>query len=206
MPPLLSLPKLIGTGLVGDEKTFRIVYVGTLYKSLRSPKFLLKCFELVRKLLPEQRMELHFYGSVNDCHEDFVNIENSSNSNVFVHGMVSRQDVVIAMTGANVLVNIGNDGEAQLASKVIEYMSMGKPILNLVSINCDASISVLAPYSAKLTISRGDGKVKPCAVEALKKFICKPPNIDPREVAQARTMYSSDCVAGMYSSILEKKA
>jgi len=201
IPPLLSLPQMIEKDPSRDKGVFKFVYVGTLYKSLRSPKFLLKCFESMCKFLPEKCMELHFYGAVNDCHEDF---ENLGQSNVFVHGLVSREDVVIAMAGADVLVNIGNSAEAQLASKVIEYMSMGKPILNLVSIQCDASISVLANYASKLTIFCHEHKVSPFVVEKLKEFICKPPNIDPSALEQIRAMYSSDYVAGMYSSLLER--
>jgi hypothetical protein len=50
------------------------------------------------------------------------------------------------MKDVDVLVNIGNDSAAQLASKVIEYLALGKPVLNLVSIDRDASVAELADY------------------------------------------------------------
>lgn len=205
IPPLLSLPEVSGVGFKGEDNLIRLVYIGTLYKSLRSPKYLLKCLEVLSERLTEQRMELHFYGSVNDCSEDFAAINEHPNLKIIIHGIVSRAVVVRAMAEADILVNIGNDAKAQLASKVIEYIAMAKPILNTISIEDDSSLKVLSTYSSVLTIFREDGGISSSKVEELRSFVLNPPAVDPVEVAAARARYSAPSVAGIYASILEKK-
>ena len=50
------------------------------------------------------------------------------------------------MWEADVLINIGNTTTFQLPSKLIEYASMSKPILNISSVNGDSSTKFLSSY------------------------------------------------------------
>jgi hypothetical protein len=121
-----------------------------------------------------------------------------------IHGLVSRQKVALAMIGADVLVNIGNDSEAQLASKVIEYMAVGKPILNMVSIPRDASISALADYPSTLTVFRSGSEPSCDVIKVIGDFILNPRPVDNIVVDLIRSQFSEDHVAGIYASILER--
>ena len=47
---------------------------------------------------------------------------------------------------ANYLVNIGNKTPYQVPSKIIEYMSSGKPIINIEQCDFDTSSRVLQNY------------------------------------------------------------
>lgn len=205
IPPLLSLPELSSPSERQDDGTIRLVFVGTLYKKLRSPKFLLACLSALSQALPERRLELHFYGTINDCGDDFSSFSETMKSLVLVHGLVSRERVVQAMIDADVLVNIGNDSESQLASKVIEYMSVGKPILNLVSVARDASIEALAGYPAALTIMRSGETPPHEVVQAMRSFVLHPVPIDQRFVDIVRRRFSKEYVAGLYESMLHSK-
>jgi hypothetical protein len=147
---------------------------------------------------------LHFYGSVNDCGDDFLMVPDMLNCSVLIHGLVSRHKVAQAMIGADVLVNIGNDSEAQLASKVIEYMAVGKPILNLVSIARDASISALADYPSTLTVFRSGSEPSFDVIKALGDFVLNPHPVDDLYIDLIRSQFSEDHVAGIYASILEQ--
>lgn len=203
IPPLLSLPESAQSPW-HDDGIVRLVYVGTLYKTLRSPRFLLVCVAALSRMFLEHRFELHFYGSINDCGDDFLMTPDTPNCRVLRHGMVSRQEVAKAMAGADILVNIGNDSEAQLASKVIEYMAMGKPILNVVSILRDASIDALADYPSTLTIFRSGSKPEPEVIATLGNFVLNSQPVNRRVVEQVRSKFSEDHIAGIYASILEQ--
>ena len=203
MPPLLSLPATPEPSVRDDGTPIRLVFVGTLYRKLRSPKFLLNCFSSLASTLPKQRLELHFFGAINDCAKDLPSNPYSDNAVVFVHGLVGRVEVLRAMVDADVLVNIGNDSEAQLASKVIEYMAVGKPILNIVSIARDTSVEVLADYPAALTITRSDDVPSLTVVDALRAFVLNPPSVDSSHIEKVRQRYSLAYVAGLYASTLE---
>ncbi|MDI6746172.1 MAG: glycosyltransferase [Rhodocyclaceae bacterium] len=203
VPPLLSLPESPPPSPRAEGRPIRLVFVGTLYRNLRSPKFLLACFAALIATLPERQMELHFYGAINDCAENLASVPESLKPALFVHGMVGRGEVLQAMLDADVLVNIGNNSESQLASKVIEYMAVGKPILNLVGIADDVSVATLANYPAALTIMRSNDTPSVAVVDALCAFVLHPPGVSPGCVEAVRQRYSTAHVAGLYAAMLE---
>lgn len=206
IPPVLSLPASPAPSEWARDDTIRLVFVGTLYRNLRSPKYLLACMEALVEALPERQLELHFYGSINDCGEDFELFAERLESRLFIHGMVSRMQVLQAMVDSDILVNIGNDSEAQLASKVIEYMAIGKPILNLVSIQRDTSVDALAEYSAALSLVRDESGPSAATLKALCEFVQHPPLVDAHAAERVRLKYSPAHVAGLYATILEREA
>lgn len=203
VPPLLSLPESPTSSPHADGEPIRLVFVGTLYRNLRSPKFLLACFAALIAALPERRMELHFYGAINDCAENLASFPEPLKTALFVHGMVGRAEVHQAMVDADVLINIGNDSESQLASKVIEYMAVGKPILNLVGIADDVSVATLADYPAALTIMRSYDTPSVSVVDALRSFVLHPPGVPADCVEAVWQRFSAAHVAGLYAAILE---
>lgn len=202
VPPLLSLPSFPSPTEKINDRTLRLVFVGTLYRKLRSPKYLLACVLALRQVLPDRPIEMHFYGTVNDCGDELASCPEAVKSIIFVHGLVSRERVVQAMLDSDVLVNIGNDSEAQLASKVVEYMATGKPILNLVSIDRDTSITALAEYPAKLTIMRRGAAPTQMDIDAMRSFVVNPPPVSPEHSERVREQYSIDNIAGLYESML----
>lgn len=204
IPPLLSLPEIDHIVYKRDERVIRFIYVGTLYKSLRSPIFVLKCINALCQSLSDMNIELHFYGALNDCREDFDFIDYAKNFKVITHGLVSRDHVTRSMAEADILINIGNNSETQLASKVIEYMVMAKPILNFISIEHDSSLSVLQNYSSILTIFRNDENFSAEIIESIKKFVLMPPSVDSTIVNSVRSQYSAVNVSKMYASFLEQ--
>jgi glycosyltransferase involved in cell wall biosynthesis len=200
--PLLSLPDFApSTKRHPSNGPIRLVFVGTLYRSLRSPRFLLECFSALSSALPQGAIELHFYGAINDCADVLNACPAAAKDAVVTHGLVGRTEVMRAMIEADVLVNIGNDSEAQLASKVIEYMAVGKPILNLISLVGDTSVAALANYPAALMLSRDSG-ISSANVDRMRDFVLKPP-IVPAAVAMAiRERYSATRICAEYEKIL----
>lgn len=210
IPPLLSLPPAPPPAPPATthtpDKPLRLVFVGTLYRRLRSPRFLLACLAALQDSLREaptpRRVELHFYGALNDCADELATCPPNLRDALVTHGMVGRAEVQQAMIDADVLVNIGNDSEAQLASKVIEYMAVGKPILNLVSLARDTSVAALADYPAALTLAR-DAGLPPTSVAALRDFVLAPPAVPAAVVQAVRERYSAANVTARYAALLE---
>jgi glycosyltransferase involved in cell wall biosynthesis len=151
IPPLLTVPPPdAGAPLPAGGR--RLIFLGTLYPSIRRPDYLLALF---RRLAPRPGCEdvtLHFYGDVRECAESFERHRDLLGSRVFVHGPVPRDEAAAAMRGAAVLVNIGNDTSYQLPSKIVEYAMTGKPILNLASVPDDSSSRFLADYPLHCTL------------------------------------------------------
>lgn len=206
VPPLLSLPKGRPSSWTADDVTLKFVFVGTLYRRLRSPRFLLACYAALQSALPERCMELHFYGAMNDCADELGAISGETAKTIFSHGLVSRTEVLQAMTDASVLVNIGNDSEAQLASKVIEYMAVGKPIINLTSLSADASLIALADYPAVLNLRSQMDTPSAACIENLRNFVLALPVVPADAVEAVRLRYSAEHVAGIYENLLTDHA
>jgi glycosyltransferase involved in cell wall biosynthesis len=205
VPPLLSLPVSPPPSLRASDAVIRLVFVGTLYRKLRSPGFLLACFAELVARLPGKALELHFYGAVNDCAGDLDLCSDRVKSSLFMHGTVARSEVLQAMVDATVLVNIGNNSESQLASKVIEYMAAGRPILNLISVPQDASVEALADHPSLLNIMRTNGAPTGEIMDALCEFVSRPPLVPNAYVDSVRQRYSAVHVAGLYETILERQ-
>jgi len=203
MPPLLSLPTLPADLPRQAREVVRLVFVGTLYRQLRSPVFLLQTFAALAAAMPHSTLELHFYGAVNDCGNELAAAPDSVRSRVFVHGVVDRAAVHAAMLDADILVNIGNESASQLASKVIEYMSVGRPILNIIGSPADTSLTALSDYPATLTLVRS---IAPTGTDlaSLRTFIESLPQVHPDTVARVRDRYSAAHIAGLYRAALEQ--
>jgi glycosyltransferase involved in cell wall biosynthesis len=201
VPPLLSLDPVALEGRRAEPGPMRLVFVGTLYRHLRNPRHLLACFSALIAALPQLDIELHFYGAINDCAEEFNDCPTNIRDIVVTHGLVGRAEVLRAMVDADILVNIGNDSESQLASKVIEYMAVGKPIFNLISLVNDTSVAALAEYPATLTLAR-DTATSLASIAMLRDFVLSPPSV-PAVVAEAvRERYSVTRICANYETIL----
>ncbi|HKQ30781.1 MAG TPA: glycosyltransferase [Burkholderiales bacterium] len=157
IPPLLS--RQAGTeseNVFPKDDTIRIVFIGTLYRNIRSPAFLLSLFERLSRDANAPRTELHFFGELLDCEELFVPYRALLGERIFQHGRVTPTTARCAMAGADVLANIGNLTSYQLPSKVVEYTSTGKRILNIALHRDDASARFLVDYPYVLTIAQDD--------------------------------------------------
>ena len=133
-----------------------LVYVGTLYRSIRGPDFLLALFRRLLERPIGPRLQLHVYGDVQDCRPSFERHAELLGRKLFVHGAVPRPRALDALQEASVLVNIGNRTAYQLPSKLVEYAALGKPILNIAAVPGDSSARFLARYPRHLSLQESD--------------------------------------------------
>jgi hypothetical protein len=207
IPPLLSLPPVPSVApTCGEHSPLKLVYAGTLYRNLRSPAALLALFERLVARLPPVRLELHFFGSVNDCAGMLRTCQARNEGGIFVHGLVVRDRVGEAMQGADVLVSLGNRSPIQLPSKVIEYAGMGKPILNLVTIEDDSSVELLASHPAALTLHLPGDTIDDRQVVKAAAFLAHPPRMRPEELSQWLAPFTPGRVCQSYLYLLSPTA
>lgn len=135
------------------SEVFKLTFVGTLSKKTREPHLLLKFFTyLLDHNKSNIRYELHFYGNYYQFTEDFLKFDKLLNKNIFLHEFIDRNKVVEVIQDSDIVVNIGNNNSYQEPSKVLEYVYMQKPILNICSIKEDTTKELLQFYPHKFNV------------------------------------------------------
>jgi glycosyltransferase involved in cell wall biosynthesis len=139
--------------VLSDNKAFKLVFVGSLSPITRSPENLLRLFnEIVKSGKVSKDIELHFYGHLQSCNTIFDQYKHLLNRNLFLHSFQPREKIVAILVEADVVVNIGNNNRFQEPSKLIEYIYLGKRILNICSIQEDTAKEMLEGYISHLNI------------------------------------------------------
>ena len=128
------------------EKTWTIVYTGTLYRCIRNPR---PALEFLSRLL--DTYSIHFYGH-SDCDDILEEYSQIFPGHVISHGLVSHKEAVKAALDADILLSIGNAHTEMAPSKIYEQMSTGKPIIHFYSEVSDPCLPLLAEYNNALCV------------------------------------------------------
>lgn len=122
-----------------ESDPYVLRYTGMFYEDIRRPDELLK----VLALLDPERYVAEFYGSCCDyLRTHFKELPPC----VRLMGSVSIEECRNLVETADILVNVGNTNTNQVPSKIFEYISTGKPILNLFSTEAELSLEYLRKY------------------------------------------------------------
>jgi hypothetical protein len=105
-----------------------IVYIGSLYKSIRNPEPILRIIQDLSYYNCD--IYIHFVGDLKDCKEIVQKYNTKNRLKIISHGKVSRDKAISFMKGADVLLNISNSSQVQLPGKVVEYAFSKKKIIN----------------------------------------------------------------------------
>jgi len=210
IPPVLEPAALAPSTAIRARRepadAVRIVYVGTLYRKLRRPEFLLALFA---KLCADDKlppMELHFYGDVSECAEAFVRSAPLAEGRVFVHGPVPRDVALEATWSADILVDIGNLNGSQLPSKLVEYLASGRPIIELCSAGDTAAGSILDNQPGVLMVDAAamPGEIQ---VSEVARFIAHVIDEGPIEPGARRLeAFLITTIADAYESMIDATA
>lgn len=140
------IPPFIPVRLSVKDKLIKLVFVGTLNPNVRSPDNLLDFFKQLLNLHSRNTYELHFYGNINASLANFNPYKDLLKESIFIHDFIPKKQIIDVLLDATILVNIGNNNPYQEPSKLIEYVYVGKPILNLYSNIDDSSKIMLKDY------------------------------------------------------------
>ena len=115
--------------VVYPNKMVNIAYIGRLNEINRRPEPFLKISEFFDNTL----FAFHIIGE--GCEEILNDFQKNHTVNLLLHGNRSLESALNAMQTADFLVNIDNEKEYELffPSKINDYISTGKPIINIYS-------------------------------------------------------------------------
>ncbi len=120
-----SAPSGFDTSFLKKEE-INLLYAGGFIEKARSPEYFLM---LLEQLSENSKIKWHVFSS--GCYGD-VQIEFAKRfpNRLVTHKPVSVREIRDVMNACDILVNISNDMDQFFPSKVFDYLSTGKPILN----------------------------------------------------------------------------
>ena len=125
-------------------------YFGVFTKGVRSPKNFMKFFKDTKNI------EFHWY--VNDDSKNEI-ITHSKEVDSIFHPIVKREEALKLMASSfHCLISIGNLNITQIPSKVIEYISTGKPVIHFCEVENDPVKSIANDFQNLFIISQTSNK------------------------------------------------
>jgi hypothetical protein len=205
VPPLFSLPRgnVLATPFFKVSNKIRLIFAGTLYRTIRNPLALLAFFRSLLSTPLGPKLELHFFGVINDCKPCFDAYDDLLGSKIFLHGLVSRGEAVRAMQEATVLVNLGNSTAFQLPSKVVEYVMLGKPVLNITKLDSDSSQSFFSGFAGVCNVTEHALTNNSAELDRVEYFVANPPTIAPTYLDQLVGRYGTQAVTESYLGLFQ---
>lgn len=127
------------------DEQIRMLYLGTMYYDIRSPLAFLK---LVYIIVNEGfNIRVDFVGPIEGTpSEEVSHYLDLLKNYVYYHGRVSAKNAKEWIERSDVLINIGNSIRNQIPSKLFEYFSSGKPIINCYKIDDCPSLQYTDRY------------------------------------------------------------
>jgi glycosyltransferase involved in cell wall biosynthesis len=132
-----------------DESCIYFLYTGILDRTYRCPEYMLKIFESIGD---EITWQLEFFSSGN-C-EEIIRKVASENDRIIQYGYVPEIELNHAIEKADFFISIGNSNSNSVPSKIISYMSYGKPIIHFSSQKHDICMDYLDKYPLSLLIDQ----------------------------------------------------
>ena len=177
-----------------DGEYINILFGGIVTDQFRNPEYALKVFaQLIEK---GEKLRVYFMGVNNSAVLDRY-IEKYP-ENIFFVEKVSADIAFATMDKADVLFNISNMLDNQVPSKIFDYFSMGKAILNLQKIeNCPAQ-----EYFDRYPLCHTLKEFEECDAQAVVEFLknAKGRQLDFEAV---REIYA-DATLEYVASVMEK--
>ncbi len=131
----------------------------------RDPRYIMRMWQYI-----DDNIVLHVYaGGEPDILNDIKKIA-SERENIVFHGYVPFSELEEAHGMADAFVNMGWFVNNMIPSKIFDYMSFGKPIVNLYSIEGDTSNAFLKLYPSSLCLKVREEDIKLNA-EKITEFI-----------------------------------
>ena len=169
-----------------NREKINIVFVGRFYIGTREPDFLCHLIDS----LPTDRYQLTIVGgfSRNNYKPEFVKKYLSNHHPTIKNvGFVGPEEADRYLINADILVHIGNRMPNIMPSKILDYISSGKPILNICKIHECPTIPLMKHYPMGLTIFEEEG-ISELVSERVREF-CEKNKGKEISFEQIREMY-----------------
>lgn len=141
----MEFPNVVPKAVVqsNDKTTVRkCLYTGSLYSNIRDPEYTFRLFFHL-----DSQIRLEIVGGISA--EDKAKCKKYE---VTAHGLKTLQETRDEIEKAHILVNIGNSMLNQVPSKLFEYISYGKPIVNICKNRNCSTLPYLENYPYALNL------------------------------------------------------
>ena len=184
-----------------DSKSINCLFIGTLYYDIRNPEFL---FELFVKL--NRDINLTIIGNRNCKFPDnyFENWKKILPDRLRIYDRVSLEKAKSAMLNADILINVDNSLTNQMPSKIIDYISSGKPVINICKIRNSPSLFYTNKYPLCLTLFEENGLTLDI-IESVEHFCYqyKGKKVDYKLIEKLYISCTPEYVGGQFASIID---
>ena len=154
-----------------EKDKINLLFVGKFYAEIRHPQYLFDLMEQLR----DTPIVLHIVGPLNYMGFDQAYIDRYFTNkipNIQFHGAVPPTEADDILLYADGLVHLGNSVDTAMPSKILDYISSGKPILNICKIRTCPTLSLMARYPIGMTIFEDEG-INELVSERVKDFCVK---------------------------------
>lgn len=151
-----------------EKDRINLLFVGKFYADIRHPQYLFDLMEQLR----DTPIVLHMVGPLNYMGFDKAYINRYFTNkipNIRFYGAVPPAEADDILLYADALVHVGNAVDTAMPSKILDYISSGKPILNICKIHTCPTILLMERYPIGMTIFEDEG-VSELVSERVKKF------------------------------------
>lgn len=137
------------------RREIELFYSGRFYSGVRDCTFALKVLSLIQN----DRLRIVFAGT---GQEDTISeYRNGALRGKLEHlGEISLDESFAYMQRADILINIGNNVVNQVPSKLFDYISTGKPIINFCKFKECPTIPYLEKYNNAINIVEGERTIE----------------------------------------------
>lgn len=136
--------------IVFDKNFINCVFVGYFYEDIRNPKYIL---EIINKT-ENKNILFHIVGG--GAEDTIRKYKDCLGSRLIIHGRVPLENAINVMLNADILINIGNTIPNQMPSKIFDYISSGKPIINICKSDNCPTLKYTKRYPLCLNIVESD--------------------------------------------------
>lgn len=144
----MEFPNVVpySTDKYNNRENIRCLFTGYIYGNFRNPDYCFKLFDRV-----DERIKFEMIATVTpEVREEL------KNHRVVHHERKSLDETRKELLSSDILVNIGNKMLNQVPSKLFEYISYGKPIINICKNRNCPTIPYLEKYKYALNLYEED--------------------------------------------------
>ena len=183
-----------------DKTKINLCFIGTFYSDIRNPMFLLNLMDK----LSNTNIVLHILGRLGDC-AAMIDAYRSFHCNLIYHGVVPPTVADDIMLQADILVHVGNAEDAYMPSKILDYISSGKPILNLCKIPTCPTIPLMERYPLGMTVNESD-EITEELLDSITRFCTtnKDQSIPFDQIHQLYYDSTIDCVGDKFYDVINE--
>lgn len=180
-----------------------LVFCGSIQDlSVRDPRYF---FRMIKAL--EWKKEYHFHIVLNRIDKENIELIKTiigGCSNFTQYDRKPLDECFAMMRSSDILVNVGNNCKNQLPSKIADYISFGKPIINFCKIEEDTCDKYLELYPFKLKMMdklEVDGSDIKMFIDFVERYKGRQLCVD--DVREKYKDYTADAVADKVVSIVD---